>query len=137
MTERRPDRVIGHNHDIFWDGCSKGELRIQRCSGCGKLNWPSGRSCEYCDTTEFTWETMSGRGSIVSWTSFVQDYYQGMLPVPYDTLLVELEEGPLFISNPHGFTETDIEPGMPVEVRFIPCEDSAGLFSLPVFARAG
>lgn len=137
MTERRPDRVLGHNHDVFWEGCSQGELRIQHCSGCDRLYWPAARKCEHCDCADFTWQTMSGRGRIVSWSTFVQDYYQGRLPVPYDTLLVELEEGVMFISNPHGFTEAEIVPDMPVEVRFIPCEDSAGPFSLPVFAKAG
>ena len=51
---------------------------------------------------------MSGRGTIASWCTFERDYYYGLLPIPWDTILVELEEGPLFISNPQGFTWRDI-----------------------------
>ena len=136
MTQRRPDRTLGHNHDIFWNFCAQDELHIQRCTACDKLVWPSARTCEFCGGEAFTWQRMSGRGKIVSWTAFVQDYYRGMMPVPYDTLLVELEEGPLFISNPLDFSYDDIVPGMPVELRFIDAEDSAGAFRLPIFARA-
>ena len=72
----------------------------------------------------------------MSWCSFAQDYYRGIIPVPYDTILVELAEGPLFISNPAGFGRKDIVFGMPVEVTFIDCADSAGSFRLPVFRKA-
>jgi hypothetical protein len=72
---------------------------------------------------------------VVSWTTFERDYYRGMLPLPYDTILVELAEGPLFLSNPHGFGREDLRPGLPVRLAFIDAEDAAGPFRLPVFAR--
>ena len=31
MTEKRPNRTLGGNNDVFWNWCGKGELRIQRC----------------------------------------------------------------------------------------------------------
>jgi hypothetical protein len=77
---------------------------------------------------------MSGRGTLVSWCSFERDYYAGTLPLPWDTILVELAEGPLFISNPLGFSWRDCQPGMPVTLQFIDCIDRAGNFRLPVFA---
>lgn len=79
---------------------------------------------------------MSGRGTIVSWCTFERDYYNGLLPIPYDTILVELEEGPLFLGNPRGFGWRDITAGMAVKLAFLDCEDSAGPFRLPVFERA-
>ena len=66
---------------------------------------------------------------------FRHDYYNGLLPIPWETILVELEEGPLFISNPKGFTWQDIDVNMPVKLAFMACEDSAGPFSLPIFER--
>jgi uncharacterized OB-fold protein len=135
-AETRPDRTLGPGHDEFWAFCDKGELRVQQCQGCGKLLWPVMRACDGCGGGAFDWAAMSGRGKIISWTTFVQDYYRGMIAVPYDTILVELDEGPLFIANPDGFGEAEITPGMPVTVRFRACRDSAGPFNLPVFARA-
>ena len=136
MAQRRPDRTLGPGHDEFWAWCNQGQLRLQRCTGCNEIVWPVVRACAYCGCPDFVWERMSGRGKVVSWCTFERDYYNGVLPIPWETILVELDEGPLFISNPVGFTWRDVELNMPVTVTFIECEDAAGAFSLPVFARA-
>jgi len=135
MVERRPDRTLGGAHDTFWDWCARGELRLQRCTSCAEFSWPPVEACEHCGGAELAWERMSGRGTVMSWCSFERDYYGGILPIPWDTILVELEEGPLFLSNPRGFGCPDIEIGMPVRLEFADCEDGAGRFSLPVFAQ--
>ena len=135
MVQKRPDRTLGPGHDAFWAWCAKGELQLPRCEHCKELAWPVVQNCENCGNAVFTWERMSGRGSIVSWCTFQQDYYQGVLPLPWDVILVELEEGPLFISNPDGFSLDHLEIGMPVELTFRECEDSAGRFNIPTFRR--
>jgi uncharacterized protein len=135
-AEKRPDRTLGPGHDTFWEWCGKGELRLQKCANCGGLTFPVKRACEHCDATDLSWEPMSGRGKVVSWCSFVQDYYHGMLALPYDCILVELDEGAMFMSNPKGFGCEDMASDMPVKVAFVECEDGAGVFSLPVFERA-
>lgn len=136
MIERRPDRTLGPVHDEFWAWCDRQELRLQRCRTCAGLSWPVvANGCEHCGGPDMTWERMSGLGKVVSWCSFEHDYYRGTMPVPYDTILVELEEGPLFISNPSGFSGQDVTPQMPVKVAFLACEDAAGRFSLPVFEK--
>jgi len=136
VTQRRPDRVLGLGHDEFWAWCNRGELRLQRCANCGKIAWPVVKACEHCGHAELGWARMSGRGKIVSWCTFERDYYAGMLPIPWETILVELEEGALFISNPTDFTCKDISLDMPVSVSFLDFEDSAGPFKLPVFSRS-
>jgi len=136
MVQKRPDRTLGPGHDTFWEGCAQGVLHVQRCAGCGELTWPVVAACDHCGSTELVWNVLSGAGKVISWCSFEQDYYRGMIPVPYDTVLVELAEGPLFIANPDGFTREDTVFEMPVQVAFIDCEDSAGAFKLPVFRKA-
>jgi uncharacterized OB-fold protein len=135
MGQQRPDRTLGPGHDEFWAWCNKGELRLQRCAACGKVSWPVVQACEYCQSTQLAWERMSGRGKVVSWCTFERDYYAGMLPVPWETVLVELEEGPLFISNPLELGWRDLKLNMPVTLSFLDCEDQAGPFRLPVFRR--
>lgn len=98
--------------------------------------WPAVKHCEGCGNDSFTWQAMSGRGKVVSWCSFEHDYYKGLFKIPHDTILVELDEGPFFISNPANFTYEDISHLMPVVVSFLKCEDSAGKFNLPVFEKA-
>ncbi|MBO0729227.1 MAG: OB-fold domain-containing protein [Acidimicrobiaceae bacterium] len=135
MVQRRPNRVTGPDHDEFWMYCDHAELRIQRCEACRHLSWPPAGACERCGSPQLAWELLSGRGRVVSWCTFERRYYQE-LDVPWDTILVELDEGPLFISNPSGFTNGDVEQGLPVRVAFVDCEDDAGRFRLPVFEQA-
>ena len=136
MAETRPDRVCGPGHDDFWAGCDEGELRLQRCGDCGRVSWPVMEACDYCRSTNLAFHRMSGRGKVVSWCTFERDYNQGLLPVPWDTILVELEEGAMFVSNPRGFTAGDCRLDMPVKVAFLDAEDSRGEFRLPVFEKA-
>ena len=133
---RTPDRFLGPDHDTFWQWCDKGELRLQRCTACGAFAWPVVSACEQCGCDSFDWQAMSGRGKVISWCTFERDYYYGILPIPWDTILVELEEGPLFISNPAGFSWRDITPDLPVTLVFRDCVDKAGAYRLPVFERA-
>lgn len=130
----RPDRTLGSGHDEFWQWTAAGELRLQRCAHCGEIAWPVVSVCDLCQSSELSWERMSGRGKLVSWCTFERDYNRGLLPIPWDTILVELEEGALFISNPQGFSWPEMVADMPVELTFLACKDGAGEFSLPVFA---
>lgn len=136
MTQKRPPRVTGPGHDTFWEGCAKGELRIQKCNVCGHRPWPVVAKCEQCGSDKLEFQPVSGKGSLASWCTFERPYYGDMMPVPYDTIIVELEEGPWFISNPSGFANNEATLGMPVKVAFIDCEDQHGQYALPVFERA-
>jgi len=135
MTQKRPPRVIGPGHDTFWEGCAMGELRIQKCDVCGHRPWPVVAQCEQCGSDQLEFEPVSGKGKLASWCTFERPYYGDLMPVPYDTIIVELDEGPWFISNPKGFTNRDAALGMPVKVAFLDCEDQHGHFALPVFER--
>ena len=132
MPERRPDRVTGGAHDEFWRHCADGELWFQRCSRCALWQWPTAADecCERCGGGT-VWHPVSGRGRVIGQCVFERAYYQE-LSVPYETILVELDEGPLFISNPCGF-RADQAVGAAVCVAFLDCTDQAGAFRLPVF----
>jgi uncharacterized protein len=133
MARQRPDRTLGPGHDQFWSWCSKGEFRLQRCTACRAVRWPAGTTCERCGGAALRWDVMSGRGRIVSWCRFEKDYFDGLLSMPWGTILVELDEGPLFVSNPLGLASGTGCIGSPVRVTFVECEDANGIFRLPVF----
>jgi len=133
-SNRRPNRTLGGVHDRFWELCQRQRLFLQRCSSCAQFQWPPEEACEKCGHDRLEWTEVSGRGTLASWCTFVQKYYDA-LEVPYDTVLVALEEGPLFISNPAGFTNDEARLGDVVEVEFVAASDDAGEFFLPVFAR--
>jgi len=134
MTERRPNRVLRPVDEQFWKFCSDRELRLQRCLDCSHISWPPTEACEMCGRTRLSWELLSGKGTVVSWCTFERSYYD-ILPVPWDNILVRLDEGAHFLSNPVGFTGGNAKANMPVRVDFIDCEDDHGSFSLPVFAQ--
>jgi uncharacterized OB-fold protein len=136
MAEKRPNRVRGPGHDDFWAWCDKGELRVQRCGACKRLSWPVVKACEYCGGESLAWDKMSGRARLVSWCAFERDYYNGLLPLPWETILVELEEGAMVVSNPAGLSWDDYKLDMPMKVTFIDCEDEGGAYHLPVFEKA-
>jgi uncharacterized protein len=46
----------------------------------------------------------------------VHDYHRGLMLVPYDTIMVELDERPIFMSNPADFVYADMSYIMPVEI---------------------
>jgi len=135
MAETRPPRVMGAGHDTFWDHCNKGELALQRCKSCGHRPWPVVETCEECGG-ELEFVPVSGKGTLVSWCSFHQPYYGELMPAPYDTIVVALDEGPYFVSNPNGFTNQEAKHGMAVKVAFLDCKDDHGEYKLPVFERA-
>jgi hypothetical protein len=66
----------------------------------------------------------------------VHDYHRGLMLVPYDPIMVELVEGPIFTSNPAEFAYADMSYIMLIEVRLIDPEDAGGSFKLPVFRKA-
>lgn len=133
--ERRPNRTLGPNHDTFWEYCNQGEFRLQKCDGCGQFQWPPTPMCNVCLGDEFSWTELSGRAQINTYCTFERRYYPEC-PAPWDVILVELEEGPLFMTNPKGLDMDGIERGTPVQATLIDCEDDAGPFRLPVFEPA-
>ncbi len=103
----------------FWEAAADHRLSVQRCSSCQTLRYPPGPNCPNCLARETEWVDLSGRGEVQSWVIFHQVYYPGLAAaVPYNVVLVRLEEGLRFISNLVGVPDDDIETGMPVRVTF-------------------
>lgn len=131
----RPDRTLRDEHDhTFWAWCERGELRMQRCTACGHWAWPPVPRCEACDSDTFTWTQFSGRGRVRSYCTFERSYYP-QCPAPWTVILVELEEGVLFISDPADLPTDELRDGLPVRLRFLRCSDRYGEFNLPVFEK--
>ncbi len=118
----------------FWEYCAKGELRMQNCSDCGHVRFPAAVLCPKCLSEEYQWTKLSGRGKVFTYAVFHQVYYPGFADdVPYNTAMIELDEGPRIHTNIIECENDDIYIGMPVTVTFEQIDDE---IFLPKFRPA-
>lgn len=103
----------------FYDFCKKRELRFQRCAKCGAWRHTPRPMCGECQSLEWTWEKVSGRGKVYTWTVTFQPLYpQFKEDVPYAGVIVELDEGPRMVSWVTGIDPMQLKVNMPVELWF-------------------
>ena len=109
---------INRDTEYFWDGCRQGELRVQRCGGCGLLRHPPGPMCPECGATKPKYLVSEGRGVVYSYVVHHHPQVPGK-QTPFVIALVELDEGVRMLG------ELDGEPsiGLPVEVVFTKVDD--------------
>ena len=118
----------------FWEYCKKHELRMQKCTQCGHVRYPPGIVCPKCHSMEAEWTKLSGKGKVYSFSIYHQIYHESFSnDIPYAVAIINLDEGPGFISNITGCKLEDIKIDMPVEVYF---EDVTDEFALPKFKPA-
>ncbi|CAB4958953.1 unannotated protein [freshwater metagenome] len=127
-----PLPVVTPLTEPYWKGLEEGELRHQKCRGCGHVWLPAREECPRCLTADITWEASSGRGRLISWVI----YHHSSDPVfaervPYNVAVVELDEGARLITNILAPSE-DLAIELPVVVQI---EQESG-FSLPRFRLA-
>lgn len=131
---RKPLPTIDPLNRPFWDLARQGKLSVQRCTACGDRHFPPGPVCPAClgDTQE--WEVVSGKGTLLSWVTFHRAYWNGFAAdLPYDVCLVQLDEGPLLVSNLVGASGDEVAAGDRLEVVF---ERATDEISLPKFTPA-
>jgi len=112
----------------FWDGARRGELRLQRCQDCGVCRFPAARACVRCHGTRSEWVATSGRGKVESFCVFHKGYFPGFeAELPYNVVVVALDEGVKLFSNLVGIANHAIEIGMAVEASFERATDAVTL----------
>jgi uncharacterized OB-fold protein len=129
-----PLPTINSDNAEFWEGTKRHELVLQKCSGCGTFRYYPRPGCSRCSSMDFTWEKVSGRGTVYSWIIV----HGPTLPAfqdkaPYNVVVVALEEGPHMVSNLLDVPNDQIQVGLPVKVDF---EDVSDDITLPKFRRA-
>jgi uncharacterized OB-fold protein len=101
----------------MWDSAAAGALRLQRCTACGRFRYPPGACCPGCLSTEASWEPISGKGRILSWTVFHRQYLPAY-PPPTVCVAVALDEGPIFIGNIDAADRGKLALDLPVEMIY-------------------
>jgi uncharacterized OB-fold protein len=117
MTGRPLPDVDDPEFAPFWTGTARAELRIPRCTGCGRFGWPPRPVCPGCHGFGFAWETVPPRGLLYSWTVVGHQTMKG-LPPPYVVGLVELADGVRLLGNVVGTEPAALRVGLPLAARF-------------------
>jgi len=123
----------------------KHRLVVRRCQSCGLLRYPPTAACPWCMELGFTWEPLSGRGTIYSYEIVVHAIQPGFKEMaPYPVVLVELDEqrgkptadeGLRVVANlvtPDFKPEAEVNVGIGVRVRVV-FQDLADHIALPQF----
>ena len=77
----------------YFEAAREGRLVVRRCGACGLLRYPPGAGCPWCASLEWTWQPVSGRGTIYSYEIVVQAIQPGFRDwAPYPVVVVELDE---------------------------------------------
>lgn len=127
---KKPLPEMDEELQSFWDACKTHELRVQQCHTCGTCYYPSS-ICSNCDDPKMEWVKVSGKGKLHTYTIFHQLYHPAFKDdIPYNAAIIELDEGPLLLSNVVQCKNEDLKLGMPLEVTF---EDVTEDVTLPKF----
>ncbi len=78
----------------FREGLARGNLLIQKCIECSRLNMYPRHACPYCQSQSLGWQRASGRGVLHSFTVLRLGAPEGFeSELPYAIGVVKLEEG--------------------------------------------
>ena len=80
-------------------GLEAGELRLPRCEACQEVIWFPRAFCPKCASTNVTWFTAKGRGTVYSFSIVSKGLGSFAEASPYAVAYVELAEGPRVLTN--------------------------------------
>ena len=128
MTRALPDP--DETTRFWWEAAARGELRVLRCRGCRRFVHPPRRPCPKCGFADLAPETVSGRGTVHTFTIAHRE-----VPgheAPFALVMVELEEqtGLRVLANLRECPLEDVRVALPVEITF---EDAGSGVVLPQF----
>ena len=118
----RPKVTDANRH--FWQGGATGRLHLLRCADCGFWVHPPSPVCPQCWSNAVSPQSVSGRGSVYSYTINRYEWVPGFKP-PYIVASIELDEqsGLRFLSNVIDCSFDEIRCGLAVQVVFARHDD--------------
>jgi uncharacterized OB-fold protein len=117
----------------FWDAAAERRLTVQYCGHCDRHQHVPLALCPTC-SGPLDWREVTGRGVIHTFTIVHLAHHPALADkVPYNVSVVELDEGPLLVTNVVNCSNAELEVGMPVTVVF---EDIGDGLRLPKFEPA-
>jgi uncharacterized OB-fold protein len=133
----------------YYEAANANKLVVKRCKACNLLRWPPGSACPWCMSLEWSWQEVSGKGTIYTYEIIVHSIQPGFREFsPYPVIVVELDEqrgtpteheglrmvANLVDDNFQAEAEENVAIGKRVQVIFQKINDE---FTLPQFKLSG
>ena len=96
----------------------RGELAYQACDACGSAVFYPRVLCPDCGSTDLTWRTSAGRGTVYATTALHPRDRD-----PYNVALVDLDEGFRMMSRVEGPPAPDVRIGLRVRADVVTQDD--------------
>ena len=116
-----------------------GVVKMQGCSRCGFIRYPSRPTCPECLSSEAAWVPLPGTGTAEAAVWYFNDAYDAdydtawaWREVPYNVALIRLDGGPTFLSNVVATDFEALKPGQAVEPVFVPISDEYAILRFKV-----
>jgi len=148
-VEYRGMQLIIPDNDMefrgFYEAAKQGQLVMKKCMACDLMRYPPGSGCPWCMSLDWSWQAVSGKGTIYTYEIIVHAIQAGFREIaPYPVVVVELDEQRGVPTEHEGLrlvanlvdeqfnpeTEANVAIGKRVEVVFQTINEE---FSLPQF----
>ena len=129
----------------YFERARRHELVMRKCAACGLMRYPPTHACPWCMDLGWTWQAVSGRGTIHSYEIVMHAIQPGFKEwTPYPIVLVDLDEqrgrptpdeALRIVANlvkPDGTPEADANVAIGKRVRVV-FHDLADHMALPQF----
>ena len=113
----------------YWFAAGHGNFVVQKCRDCGTHRWPPAWVCYACQSMNWDWDELPGRGTVFSYT-WADQRPVGDLPL-YNISVVQLDathgEPVRLMTRVVDVDKGKLRVGLPVEVTFEPFDDEVAI----------
>ena len=95
--------------DKFYKSLGKGKIYGVKCKKCGHFIFPPKAGCEACGAHKMEWKTISGDATLYFFSSGNLPPLKFVKYHPYAYGVVELKEGPAFLTQIEGVDVKSVE----------------------------
>ncbi|MBL8776078.1 MAG: Zn-ribbon domain-containing OB-fold protein [Acidimicrobiales bacterium] len=118
----------------FWEATKEHELRFQVCDACEGVVFYPRAHCTHCTSTELSWRTSAGTGTIYSFSVVRRSLHPSFLDlVPYVVSWVDVDEGFRLMTHIVDVDPDDPHSGLEIGARVIVSWIDRGTVNLPGF----
>jgi uncharacterized OB-fold protein len=134
MSER-PRPVSTDWSQEFWRALREdSSFLLQRCSACAEYAGYPKIFCPNCYSSDLTWAESTGRGVVYTFSTVAANPPSTFIEeLPYTIAIVQLDEGPRFLTRLVGVDPVDVRCDMPVKLAIDTVDDE---LAMPLFEPA-